>query len=127
MPRSARAGTASRCRSSARPEPAACVDRAGGDRIEFLPFLGCRADRASVVLRVPGGGLDTIGIAVIGTGDWGANLVRNFASLPGARLAAVCDADPKRLAATAARHRDARACAHMDEVAASADVQGVVV
>jgi len=71
--------------------------------------------------------VDTIGIAVIGTGDWGANLVRNFASLPGARLAAVCDADPKRLAATAARHPDARACAHMDEVAASRDVHAVVV
>ena len=35
---------------------------------------------------------ERIGIAVVGTGDWGANLVRNFASLPGARLVALCDA-----------------------------------
>ena len=44
---------------------------------------------------------DAIGIAVVGTGDWGANLVRNFARVPGARLAAVVDSDPKRLAADA--------------------------
>ncbi|HEY6867872.1 MAG TPA: gfo/Idh/MocA family oxidoreductase, partial [Candidatus Eisenbacteria bacterium] len=42
-----------------------------------------------------------IGIAVVGTGDWGANLVRNFAALPGARLAALCDSDAQRLARTA--------------------------
>ena len=47
---------------------------------------------------------EPVGIAVIGTGDWGANLIRNFASLPGARLAALCDSDPKRLAASAARY-----------------------
>ena len=71
--------------------------------------------------------MDPIGIAVVGTGDWGANLVRNFASLPGARLAALCDADPKRLAASAAAHRGARAAAHVDEIAAADDVQAVVV
>ena len=43
---------------------------------------------------------EKIGIAVVGTGDWGANLVRNFANLAGARLVAVCDADPQRLART---------------------------
>ena len=70
---------------------------------------------------------DTIGIAVVGTGDWGANLVRNFAAVPGARLAALCDSDPQRLARTAAQHPGARAVAHVDEIAAAADVQGVVV
>ncbi|MEO5618505.1 MAG: gfo/Idh/MocA family oxidoreductase, partial [Candidatus Eisenbacteria bacterium] len=55
-----------------------------------------------------GAGLsDTIGIAVVGTGDWGANLVRNFARLPGARLVALCDADPARLARTATQHPQA--------------------
>ena len=29
---------------------------------------------------------DRIGIAVVGTGDWGANLVRNYANLPGANM-----------------------------------------
>ena len=62
---------------------------------------------------------DTIGIAVVGTGDWGANLVRNFAALPGARLAALCDSDPQRLARTSAQHPGARAVAHVDEIAAA--------
>ena len=70
---------------------------------------------------------DTIGIAVVGTGDWGANLVRNFAALPGTRLAALCDSDAQRLARTAAQHPGARAVSHVDEIAAATDVQGVVV
>jgi predicted dehydrogenase len=70
---------------------------------------------------------EPIGIAIVGTGDWGANLVRNFASLPGARLVAVCDSDPERLRRTAAQVPHARALASVDEVAAAADVQAVVV
>ena len=71
--------------------------------------------------------MDSIGIAVVGTGDWGANLVRNFASVPGGRLVALCDSDPKRLEASASRYRDARAVAHVDELAEMREVQGVVV
>ncbi len=70
---------------------------------------------------------ETIGIAVVGTGDWGANLVRNFAALPGARLAALCDTDAGRLARTAAAHPGVRATAKLEEVAAAPDVRGVVV
>ena len=68
-----------------------------------------------------------VGIAVVGTGDWGANLVRNFASLPGARLVALHDNDPKRLATSAAQHPGARALASLVELAALPEVQGVVV
>jgi predicted dehydrogenase len=68
-----------------------------------------------------------IGVAVIGTGDWGANLVRNFAALPGAALVAVCDSDPARLARTAAQVSSARPLATVDEVAGAADVQAAVV
>ena len=70
---------------------------------------------------------ETIGIAVVGTGDWGANLVRNFATLPGAKLVALCDTDPGRLSKTAARYPGVRALARVEEVAASADVRAVVV
>jgi predicted dehydrogenase len=70
---------------------------------------------------------ETVGIAVVGTGDWGANLVRNFANLPGARLAAVHDSDPQRLKKTAAQHPGTRAVASLDELLALAEVQGVVV
>jgi predicted dehydrogenase len=70
---------------------------------------------------------EPIGIAVVGTGDWGANLVRSFAELPGARLAALCDTDPARLARTAARYPGARATARLEDIAAATDVRGVVV
>ena len=52
---------------------------------------------------------ESVGIAVVGTGDWGANLVRNFASLPGCRLAALHDSDPQRLRKAAAQYPGARA------------------
>jgi predicted dehydrogenase len=39
-----------------------------------------------------------INIGVIGYGYWGPNLVRNFAELNGATMAAVADLDPKKLA-----------------------------
>jgi predicted dehydrogenase len=70
---------------------------------------------------------DTVGIAVVGTGDWGANLVRNFAALPGARLVALCDTDPGRLARTAARHPGVFTTGRVEEIAARDDVHGVVV
>ncbi len=70
---------------------------------------------------------ERIGIAVVGTGDWGANLVRNFANLPGTRLVSVCDAEPQRLAKTAAQYPGVRAVGDVGDVARDPDVQGVVV
>jgi predicted dehydrogenase len=70
---------------------------------------------------------EAVGIAVVGTGDWGANLVRNFASLPGARLAALCDVDPQRLARAAAQAPGARTVDRAEALAAMDDVQAVVV
>src|SRR5262245_56535576 len=70
---------------------------------------------------------EPIGIAVVGTGDWGANLVRNFAALPGARLVALCDSDPAHLERTAARHPGTRAVSRVEEIAADPEVDAVVV
>jgi predicted dehydrogenase len=70
---------------------------------------------------------DSVGIAVVGTGDWGANLVRNFANLPGSRLVALHDKDPQRLKKSGAQYPAVRAVASFEELAASRDVQGVVV
>ena len=39
-----------------------------------------------------------IGVAVVGYGYWGPNLVRNFCDVPGARLVTVCDLDERKLA-----------------------------
>ncbi len=68
-----------------------------------------------------------IGIAVVGTGDWGANLVRNFANLKDATLVAVCDADAQRLAKTAAQYPGVEGIADAATVASRADIQGVVI
>ena len=70
---------------------------------------------------------NAVGIAVVGTGDWGANLVRTFATLPGARLVAVCDADPQRLAKTATQYPGVRAVERVDDLTTAPDVQAVVV
>jgi predicted dehydrogenase len=45
-----------------------------------------------------------IGIAVVGYGYWGPNLVRNFWEVPNARLISVCDMRPERLAGVQARY-----------------------
>ena len=45
-----------------------------------------------------------IGIAVVGYGYWGPNLVRNFWEVPDARLVSVCDMRTERLAGVQARY-----------------------
>ena len=39
----------------------------------------------------------TVRVGHAGLGYWGPNLVRNLHELPGAEVAAVCDARPERL------------------------------
>jgi predicted dehydrogenase/acetyltransferase-like isoleucine patch superfamily enzyme len=57
-----------------------------------------------------------ISVAVIGYGYWGPNLARNLAACPHTRLAAVCDADPARLALARQRHPDAFVCQRAEEL-----------
>jgi predicted dehydrogenase len=45
-----------------------------------------------------------IGVAVVGYGYWGPNLVRNFWSAPGAKLVTVCDMRPERLASVTSQY-----------------------
>lgn len=47
---------------------------------------------------------DAVGVAVIGYGYWGPNLVRNFADLDEARIVSVSDLDPEKLALVRRRH-----------------------
>ncbi len=47
---------------------------------------------------------DTVGLAVVGAGYWGPNLIRNAAETPGAELRVVCDLDEGRLARIGRRH-----------------------
>jgi predicted dehydrogenase len=41
--------------------------------------------------------LEPINVGVVGCGYWGPNLIRNFRTLPGVRVRAMCDTNPQRL------------------------------
>ena len=49
-------------------------------------------------------GPSTIGLAVVGYGYWGPNLVRNFSNTEDVKVIAVADRDPRRLASAARAH-----------------------
>ncbi len=66
-------------------------------------------------------------VAVVGTGSWGKNLVRNFASLSEASLYAICDRDDKRLKALAPSFPQARACSDFADVLKDSTVDAVVI
>jgi len=66
-----------------------------------------------------------VNVAMVGTGNWGKNLVRNFSQLRQARLTWCCDQDEARLAALAPQYPDTRFTADLDEVLADPEVQAV--
>jgi len=70
--------------------------------------------------------MNTIRVAVIGTGAFGRNHLRVLHDLPRAKLVAAVDRDPDR-AARAAAEFSCRACAHWREVAAEIDAAVVAV
>ena len=70
---------------------------------------------------------DMLNIAVVGTGSWGKNLVRNFASLDGVRLSVLCDKDPERLKAQLALYPGARGVSDVEEVVRMSEVDAVVI
>ena len=68
-----------------------------------------------------------IGLAVIGAGHWGKNLVRNFAALPGADLKYVCDSNEAVCKTMAGMYPGTRVTGKMGDVLADGDVDAVVV
>ena len=66
------------------------------------------------------------GIAVIGCGYWGQNLIRNFWELEESRLAAVCDTDAKALARTVRRYPAVKPVADYPAVLRDPAVDAVV-
>ncbi len=64
-------------------------------------------------------------LAQVGIGQWGKNLLRNFADL--AEVVWLCDADPRRLADYGARYPAARTTQSFDDVLHDASVEAVVV
>ena len=80
--------------------PACVVGRA-----KDAPVLAdsVRPSSSSSVVIATAGSHRMIGIAVVGYGYWGPNLVRNFWDTPGARLVSVCDLRTERLAGVQGR------------------------
>ncbi len=65
--------------------------------------------------------------AVIGAGNWGKNLVRNFASLNGTQLKYVCDLSEDTRAKMAGLYPDAEVTGDMDIILADSELDAVVV
>jgi predicted dehydrogenase len=68
-----------------------------------------------------------VGIAVIGVGYWGPNLVRNLAATGQGQLRVVCDQSPKRLQEMGRLYPAADLTASSDEALSRSDVDAVVV
>lgn len=68
---------------------------------------------------------DTLGVAVVGAGYWGPNLVRNFTQSPDWDLRVVCDLDPARAQRLAGP--GVRISTDLDEVLAMDDVDAVAI
>ncbi|RJG43341.1 MULTISPECIES: Gfo/Idh/MocA family oxidoreductase [unclassified Mesorhizobium] len=68
-----------------------------------------------------------IGVAVVGYGYWGPNLVRNFAETPGARLISVCDLKKERLVSVQARYPAVEITDDFDEVLRDPRVDAIAI
>jgi predicted dehydrogenase len=68
-----------------------------------------------------------IGIAVVGYGYWGPNLVRNFWEVPGARLVSVCDMRTERLSGVQSRYPAVEITSNYAEVLADPRVDVVAI
>ena len=68
-----------------------------------------------------------IGVAVVGAGYWGPNLIRNFATCPLTNLIAVCDSDVGRLHNVLAAYPSVDGIADIDALLERDDVEAVAI
>jgi predicted dehydrogenase len=68
-----------------------------------------------------------IQIGLIGYGYWGPNLVRNFCELDEARVAAVCDRRPERLAEVRSRYPAVHTTTDPEELLGDPDIDAVAI
>src|SRR5215510_9413245 len=71
--------------------------------------------------------MQCVGIAVIGCGYWGPNLIRNFSEEPRAQMRWVCDLDEHKLETIRRRHPSVRTTTHVEEVLADREVDAVAI
>lgn len=67
-----------------------------------------------------------VNVAVVGAGYWGPNIIRNFTSLPGCRLAAVCDLDPTQLTPIAQKY-GTHTTTRLEEILINPSVEAVAI
>jgi predicted dehydrogenase len=72
-------------------------------------------------------GSPAIGVAVIGAGYWGPNLVRNVQATPGLRLDYLCDLDVERVRRVLGDYSTVRVAPSIDEVLADPSVLAVAI
>ena len=68
-----------------------------------------------------------INIAVVGCGYWGPNLIRNFWSIPGCRVKAICDKIPERLQHLSEIYPSADTTTEFNEILRDKDIDAVAI
>jgi predicted dehydrogenase len=68
-----------------------------------------------------------VGVAVVGAGYWGPNLIRNFAACPAARVVAVCDTNRPRLCKVLAGYPGVEPADSLESLLARDDVEAVAI
>jgi predicted dehydrogenase len=70
--------------------------------------------------------MNEIGVAIVGCGYWGQNLVRNFWELDDAKVLAVCDIDSRLLARALRRYPTVEPCRRYEELLRRPDIDALV-
>jgi predicted dehydrogenase len=85
--------------------------------------------KSAVEIRDPeqASGVDPVGVAVVGLGYWGPNLLRVLGDNLDVSVRWICDLDPERLGKYRRRHPGARATTRLERVLADPAVDAVVI
>ncbi len=70
--------------------------------------------------------MNDVSIGIVGLGYWGPNLARNFAALPGARLAWLCDGRQEMLDRQGASHPQAQLTQNFDDLLEDPSLDAIV-
>ena len=82
---------------------------------------------STVPARGEGTRSNTVGVAVVGAGYWGPNLIRNLAEAPGAELLTICDEDEGRLQTVGRRYPATALETDLGEVLKDDSIEGLII
>ena len=68
-----------------------------------------------------------LNIGVVGYGYWGPNIVRNFSSIPGAKVVSVCDLESRALTQVAKNYPDMKVTHDSNDILTAPDIDAVAV